>query len=58
MTKNIYVVYADAFLLGFFLIPLIPVMMELSCELVYPISSSFAVGTLFGGATLLTVISS
>lgn len=51
-------IYADALLLGFFLIPMIPVMIELSCEIVYPLSSSFAVGMLFSGATLFTVISS
>lgn len=58
LSKITWVVYTDAFFLGFFLIPMIPVMIELSCELVYPLSSSFAVGMLFSGATLFTVISS
>jgi FLVCR family feline leukemia virus subgroup C receptor-related protein len=58
LTESTVWVYINTFMLGFFLIPLIPVMIELSCELVYPISSSFAVGTLFSGSTLFTVLSS
>ena len=57
-TGNPYVVYANGFLLGFFLIPLIPVLIEMSCENIYPLSGSFAVGMLLSGATLLTVVAS
>ena len=58
LSKQILWVYLASFMLGFSLIPMIPVMLELSCELVYPLSSSFAVGVIFSGATLFTVISS
>jgi FLVCR family feline leukemia virus subgroup C receptor-related protein len=57
-SKNAYILYIDTFLVGLFVIPLIPVMLECSCEIIYPLSGSFAVGLLFSGATLLTVVSS
>jgi len=50
-------VYSVAFVLGFFLVPLAPVLLEYGCEAIYPINGSFAVGLLISGATLLTVVS-
>lgn len=58
MSKSIGLVYLCAGALGLFLVPLVPVSLELSCEIIYPINGSFAVGILYSGATLLTVISS
>jgi FLVCR family feline leukemia virus subgroup C receptor-related protein len=55
-SKKINLVYIDTFIVGFFLIPLVPVMLELSCEVIYPLNGSFAVGMLLSGATLFTVI--
>ena len=54
-TKNINIVYANAFALGFFLVPLVPIMLEYSCEAIYPLNGSFAVGIMLSGATLMTV---
>lgn len=47
-------VYFFTFLIGMFLSPVVPLMLELGCELVYPLSGSFAVGTLYAGATLFS----
>jgi len=58
LTNSIYICYLDGFLVGFFLVPMIPVMMELCCEIIYPLNGSFAVGILYSGSTLTTVISS
>lgn len=57
-TEKIVFVYVDSFIIGFFLVPLAPVLLEYSCEAIYPINGSFAVGVLISGATLFTVISS
>lgn len=54
-TNNINVVFANAFALGFFLVPLVPIMLEYSCEAIYPLNGSFAVGLMLSGATLMTV---
>ena len=54
-SENISIVYANAFALGFFLVPLVPIMLEYSCEAIYPLNGSFAVGIMLSGATLMTV---
>jgi FLVCR family feline leukemia virus subgroup C receptor-related protein len=56
MMNKIVVVYFFTFLIGVFLSPVVPLMLELSCELVYPLSGSFAVGTLYAGATLFSAL--
>lgn len=57
-TEKPGITYGNAFVIGFFLVPLAPVLLEYSCEAIYPINGSFAVGLLISGATLFTVISS
>jgi|NOAtaT_7_FD_contig_41_303550_length_426_multi_1_in_0_out_0_1 FLVCR family feline leukemia virus subgroup C receptor-related protein len=37
---------------GFFLIPVIPIMLDFACELVYPIGDSHAMGILIAGGQL------
>lgn len=54
-TYSVVTVYGVCTLIGFFLVPMAPVMLEYSCEAIYPLSGSFAVGLLLSGATLLTV---
>jgi FLVCR family feline leukemia virus subgroup C receptor-related protein len=52
--NSVPLLYLFTFLAGFFLSPIVPILLELSCELVYPLSGSFAVGTLYAGATLFS----
>ena len=54
--EHAWAVYIMSFFLGFWLSPLVPVMLELSCEIVYPLSGSFSVGTMYSGATILSVV--
>ncbi|CAK77267.1 unnamed protein product (macronuclear) [Paramecium tetraurelia] len=46
------------FLLGFFLIPMVPVLIEYSCESIYPLNGSFSVGVMVSGATTTAMLSS
>ena len=38
--------------MGFFIAPLVPLMLEWGCKLSYPASDSLALGLLYSGATL------
>ena len=58
LTNSVALCYLVGFMVGFFLVPMIPVMMELCCEIIYPLNGSFAVGILYSGSTLTTVIGS
>jgi FLVCR family feline leukemia virus subgroup C receptor-related protein len=58
LTNKISLCYLCGFFVGFFLVPMIPVVMELCCEIIYPLNGSFAVGILYSGSTLTTVVSS
>jgi hypothetical protein len=44
------------FALGFVMIPLVPIVYELSCELVFPIGEASAVGFLIGGSAISAFI--
>lgn len=44
LTEKTYILYSVGFFVGFFLVPLVPVVLELSCEIIYPLNGSFAVG--------------
>lgn len=46
-TEMYWVILIWALFLGFFVIPGVPVMLELAVELTYPIGESVSVGTLF-----------
>jgi FLVCR family feline leukemia virus subgroup C receptor-related protein len=43
-------------MIGFSFAPLGPVMLEFGCDIVYPLSGSFSVGTMYLGTTLLSVV--
>jgi len=51
-----YLIYVDIAILAIAVMPAVPVMMDLSCNLVYPINTSFAVGAMYMGSTLLMVL--
>jgi hypothetical protein len=42
--------------LGFFIYPIIPALIELGCEVVFPISESISTGFLFAGGQLFAFI--
>jgi FLVCR family feline leukemia virus subgroup C receptor-related protein len=58
LTSIKLITYIAGFLIGFFLVPMVPVMMELCCEIIYPLNGSFAIGILLSGATIVVIISS
>ena len=43
-------------LIGFFGIPLVPIMLEMACELTYPVPESFSSSLMFGFGNLMSVI--
>ncbi|KAG2379006.1 hypothetical protein C9374_007644 [Naegleria lovaniensis] len=43
-------------LIGFFGIPLVPIMLEMACELTYPVPESFSASLMFGIGNLMSVI--
>ena len=47
LTKNLFLVSFISAFNSFFLIPLVPIMLELGCELVFPVGEGSAVGLLF-----------
>ena len=55
---NVFLLYLTTFGIGFFLSPLVPLLFELSCEIVYPLSGSFAIGVLYSGSTILAAVNS
>ncbi len=47
MTENLVLASLISAINSFFLIPLVPIMLELGCELVFPVGEGSAVGLLF-----------
>ena len=47
MTNSLFLVSFISAFNSFFLIPLVPIMLELGCELVFPVGEGSAVGLLF-----------
>jgi len=47
LTENLFLASFISALNSFFLIPLVPIMLELGCELVFPVGEGSAVGMLF-----------
>ena len=47
LAKNVFLASLISAVNSFFLIPLVPIMLELGCELVFPVGEGSAVGLLF-----------
>ena len=47
LTSNLFLASFICAFNSFFLIPLVPIMLELGCELVFPVGEGSAVGMLF-----------
>jgi FLVCR family feline leukemia virus subgroup C receptor-related protein len=47
LTSNLFLASFISAFNSFFLIPLVPIMLELGCELVFPVGEGSAVGLLF-----------
>lgn len=58
VTENIYVLCIQQLLMGVFLIPMVPVLIEYGCESIYPLNGSFGVGIMVSGATIDALLSS
>ncbi|CAD8166231.1 unnamed protein product [Paramecium octaurelia] len=58
MTKQFIPLCIQQLLLGFFLIPMVPVLMEFGCEAIYPLNGSFSIGLMVSGATIAALLSS
>ena len=54
LTHNGYLLYAENAFIGISFMPIVPVLMDISCTLVHPIGPSFAVGTMYVGMTIVT----
>lgn len=52
LTKSVVLVCLNSMANSFFLIPLIPIMLELGCELAYPVGEGAAVGFMIAGGNL------
>lgn len=55
-SESIPIVILCYSVLGFFVIPCIPLQLELACECLYPINQTIAVGFLLGGAHIWSFI--
>ena len=55
-TYSLLLVSLISALNSFFLIPLVPMMLELACEEAFPVGEGFAVGLLYAGNNLLGFI--
>ncbi|CAD8142845.1 unnamed protein product [Paramecium octaurelia] len=53
---NLIFIYFAIGLVGFFIMPIAPVLMDISCDVIFPISPSFAIGIMYIGSQLLLVI--
>ncbi|CAD8060431.1 unnamed protein product [Paramecium primaurelia] len=58
MTEQFIPLCIQQLLLGFFLIPMVPVLMEFGCEAIYPLNGSFSIGVMVSGATIAALLSS
>lgn len=55
-SEQIWLVYLVVGILSFCVMPTIPIMMDISCDVVFPVNTAFAVGSLYMGSTLLSVV--
>ena len=55
-TKVAYIAYVTTALTRFFLMPIVPIMFELACDAILPLGASVAVGGMYIGSTLTSVI--
>ena len=51
-TRKLWVILVTISLLGFFLIPQVPIFLELGCELAFPIGEASSSGFLLAGGQL------
>ncbi|CAD8067678.1 unnamed protein product [Paramecium primaurelia] len=58
MTERLILLCIQQLLLGFFIIPMVPVLIEYSCESIYPLNGSFSVGVMVSGVTIAAMLSS
>lgn len=54
-SEHVSLVYLDITLLAVFVMPTLPVIMDISCDMISPIDPSFAVGALYLGSTVFFV---
>lgn len=47
---NLIFIYFAIGLVGFFIMPIAPVLMDISCDVVFPISPSYAIGIMYIGS--------
>lgn len=40
------------------MIPLVPILIEFGCEIIYPLNGSFSVGVMVSGSTIMALLSS
>ncbi|CAD8138646.1 unnamed protein product [Paramecium pentaurelia] len=56
LSRNLLFIYLANGLVGFFIMPIAPVLMDISCDLIFPISPSYAIGIMYIGSQILLVI--
>lgn len=47
---NIYFIYFAIGTVGFFIMPIAPVLMDISCDVAFPTSPSYAIATMYIGS--------
>lgn len=50
ISYNIYFIYAAIGAVGFFIMPIVPIIMDVSCDTIFPIDPSFAIGIMYIGS--------
>lgn len=50
LDRNEYFIYFAIAVVGFFIMPISPVLMDISCDTVFPTSPSYAIATMYIGS--------
>lgn len=56
MTENTVLIYISIGIVGLFIMPNVPILMDISCDSIFPINASFAVGIMYIGSRIFLVI--
>lgn len=56
ISENTMLIYISIGIVGLFIMPNVPILMDISCDSIFPINASFAVGIMYIGSRIFLVI--
>lgn len=56
ISENKIAIYISISIVGLFIMPNVPILMDMSCDSIFPINASFAVGIMYIGSRIFLVL--